>query len=111
MNCASQDVLRAFQAAMRKRDIVVYESAFRVSDCCARPLWRVCFGGGIADAFICKWCHSRCNSVAGERLAVTHEGRSFIVHVNEDRIVEGDHVHACGFYERALIARLRQGGP
>lgn len=57
------EVLAAFQASMRERGIAVYEAGLRSSDCHGVPFWRVCFGRGRPDVFICKFCHTHCGAV------------------------------------------------
>jgi hypothetical protein len=41
----------------------VYVSAFWSSSCCGAPFWRVCFGGGTPDRYVCQRCETECGPV------------------------------------------------
>jgi hypothetical protein len=60
---ASAEALSSFQATMGRLGLRVYECGLRSSGCHGLPLWRVCFGGGRPDVFICKGCQRRCEPI------------------------------------------------
>jgi hypothetical protein len=41
----------------------VYTCAFRSSDCCQAPIYRICFAGDVPDRYVCRACHAECSPV------------------------------------------------
>lgn len=39
----------------------VLTSAFWSSDCCGAPYWRVIFGNGTPDRYVCRVCSQLCD--------------------------------------------------
>ena len=43
--------------------VAIYTSAFWDSDCCGAPFWRVMFGDGSPDRYLCRGCGVECDPV------------------------------------------------
>jgi hypothetical protein len=55
----------------------VYTSAFWSSLCCGAPFWRVCFGGGTPDRFVCWECEEECEPARDQAPADMKAPRPF----------------------------------